>query len=373
MRIGVLGGGQLGRMLALAGYPLGLRFSFYDAVADAPAGQVGPLTIGAFDDVAKLSTWACGFDAITYEFENVPVATVEHVQKIAPVRPGTRSLAESQDRLAEKTLFRRLGIATPEFESIASREDLDRATKRIGFPCVLKTRRMGYDGKGQAMLRSEAEADHAWTSMHAAPGGLILEQFVKFDRELSILAVRGVKSASSASNAPIALYRLVQNEHQSGILRCSIAPAPLVERTLQLQAEDYARAVLEALDHVGVLAIEWFLVGDRLLANEMAPRVHNSGHWSIEGADTSQFENHVRAIAGMPLGSTACRGVSAMVNLIGSHPPLSELLAVPAAHVHLYGKEPRAGRKIGHITLTDQGHASLAARLESLRAIVSPP
>ncbi len=372
MRIGVLGGGQLGRMLALAGYPLGFRFGFYDSVSDAPAGQVGPLTIGAFDDHAKIAAWAPGFDAITYEFENVPVASVEALNGIVPVRPGARALAESQDRVIEKTLFRRLGIATPEFEAVSTRDELDRATKRLGFPCVLKTRRLGYDGKGQAVLRSAADAQSAWNSMHGAPGGLILEAFVKFDRELSILAVGGAGGDRMAQkDAPIAFYPLVENHHEDGILRWSIAPGPRLDPRVQRDAEEAARALLDALDYVGVLAIEWFQVGDRLLANEMAPRVHNSGHWSIEGAETSQFENHVRAIAGMPLGSTSVRGAAAMLNLIGSHPSLGAMLAERGSHVHLYGKEPRAGRKIGHVTIMDRDHASIAPRLESLRALIA--
>lgn len=382
MIVGVLGGGQLGRMLALAGYPLGLRFRFYDSAADAPAGQLAPLTVGPFEDHDRVLRWARGddreasVDVVTYEFENVPVATAHALAGRLPVYPPPRALEEAQDRLREKTLFRRLGIPTPEFESVGSRDDLNRAVARLGLPSVLKTRRMGYDGKGQAVLRTPSDVESAWQGLSAAcaPGGhgLILEQFVRFDRELSILAVRAQGAQGSTG---VAFYPLVENVHERGILRLSTAPAPELGPGLQQLAEGYARAVLDALGYVGVLAIEWFQVGDRLLANEMAPRVHNSGHWTIEGSACSQFENHLRAVCALPLGSTEMAAgpgsASAMANLIGHHPPLERLLCFWNAHTHLYGKEPRAGRKIGHVTIVEPSGASIRARAQELRRRVA--
>lgn len=366
--IGILGGGQLGRMLALAGYPLGLRFRLYDQAADAPGGHVAPLTVGGFTDLRELDRWADGLDLVTYEFENVPVDTARHLAARLPVYPPPPALEHSQDRLAEKTLFRRLGIPVPEFAPVSSREDFDRAVRQLGTPSVLKTRRMGYDGKGQVVIRDPAAAGAAFEQLASAcaPGGsgLILEQFVRFDREVSILAVR------ARDERGVAFYPLVQNTHESGILRVSIAPAPGVAPALQRLAESHARAILGALGYVGVLAIEFFQVGDTLLVNEMAPRVHNSGHWTIEGAKTSQFENHIRAIAGLPLGSTELAAgpgsAAAMVNLIGSHPPADVLLGLWNAHVHLYGKVCRPGRKVGHVTLVEPDARAIPARVEEV-------
>jgi 5-(carboxyamino)imidazole ribonucleotide synthase len=361
-RVGILGGGQLGRMLALAGYPLGLTFRFLDNDA-APAGYVGQLITGEFEDEGALDALAAGCEVVTYEFENVPVAAARYLERKLPVCPPSEALAVAQDRLNEKTLFTSLGIPTPEYFNIATREDLTMAVAAAGLPAVLKTRRMGYDGKGQAVLRSPDDLDAAWSSLGSGEAPLILESFVRFDRELSIIVAR-------SRTGELASYPLAQNEHAGGILRVSIAPAPLLPPSLQAQAEHLARAVVEALDYVGVLAIELFQCGDRLLANEMAPRVHNSGHWSIEGAATSQFENHLRAILGLPLGSTSPLGHSAMLNLIGDAPPLAEMLAIPGCHAHLYGKSPRPGRKVGHITLCDADPRRLLDRLADLRARV---
>jgi 5-(carboxyamino)imidazole ribonucleotide synthase len=357
-------------MLALAGYPLGFEFRVYDSAPDAPAGKVAPLTVGSFDDHDALARFARSVDLVTYEWESVPMLSVRALESVVPVHPSSDALAQAQDRLLEKTLFRRLGLATPEFEAIGTREELDRVSLRLGYPCVLKTRRFGYDGKGQFVLRSRDDVDRAWKELHAAPGGLILEEFVAFERELSTISVR---QHTIAAPRTIHFYPLVWNQHEGGILRTSIAPAPALSPHLQRDAEDAARAVLEALDYVGVLAIEWFQVGDRLLANEMAPRVHNSGHWTIEGSQTSQFENHIRAIMGLPLGAAGMRlgGHAAMLNLIGSCPSVAELSAIPGAHVHLYGKAPREGRKLGHLTLTERTLETLLERVHLARRMIA--
>jgi 5-(carboxyamino)imidazole ribonucleotide synthase len=358
MTIGILGGGQLGRMLALAGYPLGLRFRFLDPAPDTPAGRLAEHIVGRYDDPAVLERFVQGVDLVTYEFENVPVKAARWLAERVPVLPPPQALETAQDRLYEKECFWRLDIPTAPFVAVDSCADLEAAIERIGLPAVLKTRRFGYDGKGQAVLHTTADIAPAWKALGGVP--LILEGFVPFDRELSILAVRGRSGA-------MAFYPLVENHHREGILRLSLAPAPDLPSALQAQAERYAARVLEALDYVGVLAIELFQVGKQLLANEMAPRVHNSGHWSIEGAETSQFENHLRAVLGLPLGSTAPRGVSAMLNLIGSMPERAAVLAHPGAHLHLYDKAPRPGRKLGHITLVDSDPQRLHTRLDALQ------
>ena len=342
MLIGVLGGGQLGRMIALAGLPLGFRFRFLDPSPDAPAGEVGERLTGSYTDPASLKAFARGLDLVTYEFESVPVEAARWLANRLPVFPPPAALEAAQDRLAEKRLFQKLGIPVPPFYPVETDHDLTRALDELNTPGVLKTRRLGYDGKGQVVIRKREEAEDAFSSLGGA--GLILEGFVPFDREVSILAVR-------SRTGETAFYSLVENHHREGILRLSLAPAPECTPELQQQAERYASLVLDELGYVGVLAIEFFQVNGSLLANEMAPRVHNSGHWTIEGAETSQFENHLRAVAGYGPGSTAMVSRSAMVNLIGSAPDARAVLAVPGAHLHLYGKEPRPGRKLGHVTL----------------------
>ncbi len=359
MTVGVLGGGQLGRMLALAGYPLGLRFRFLDLSPRAPAGHLAELHAGDYEDVDVLDHFAAGLDVVTYEFENVPVTTARLLADRLPVYPPPRALEAAQDRLVEKTFFQDLGIPTPPFLAVDSEEGFRSALRQIGLPAVLKTRRMGYDGKGQIVLREPKDAEYAWRVLGDVPQ--ILEGFVSFRRELSVLAVRG-------RGGETAFYPLVENHHRDGMLRLSLAPAPGLTADSQGQAEDYARRVLQALDYVGVLAIEFFEVGGRLLANEMAPRVHNSGHWTIEGAETSQFENHLRAVLGLPLGSTAAVGPAAMVNLIGSTPPPDVVLRLPRTHLHLYGKSPAAGRKLGHVTVVERDEAARQARLDELAA-----
>jgi 5-(carboxyamino)imidazole ribonucleotide synthase len=357
MTIGILGGGQLGYMLALAGYPLGLHFRFLDPSPEAPVGRIANRVTADFNDEQALEKFSHGLEVVTYEFENVPVAAAKFLAERVPVYPAADALEEAQERLREKRLFRRLEIPTTEFAEIAKREDLDAAVKQVGLPAMLKTCRMGYDGKGQWLLRTAEDVEKARTELPDVP--LILEKFVAFARELSILGVRG-------RGGEIAFYPLIENHHRGGILRLSLAPAPNLTAGLQLEAENAARKLLKALGYVGVLCIEFFEVGGRLLANEMAPRVHNSGHWTIEGAVTSQFENHLRAILGMPLGSTAAVGVSAMINLIGEVPNSAEVLGVSNAHLHLYGKEPRAGRKLGHVTVRADHAGKLHQRLGAL-------
>ena len=359
MKVGVLGGGQLGWMLARAGDPLGIRCRFLDPSPEAPAGRAGELVVGAYDDPVALDRFADGLALVTYEFENVPVGSARCLAARARVFPSPQALEVSQDRLGEKRFLESAGIPVAPWRPVGSLAELERAVAELGCPAVLKTRRLGYDGKGQHVIRAPADVAGAWAQLGVAP--LVLEGFVRFDRELSILAVRGQDGAT-------ACYPLVENLHAGGILRRSLAPAGGVAPDLQARAEAHARRVLETLGYVGVLAIELFQVGDRLLANEMAPRVHNSGHWTIEGAETSQFENHLRAVAGFPLGKTAARGASAMLNLIGALPDPAAVLAIPGAHLHLYGKAPRPGRKLGHVTL----RADDQAELDRLRARLEP-
>lgn len=359
MTIGILGGGQLGYMLALAGYPLDFHFRFLDPSPQTPVGRIAPRVTAEYTDYEALDKFAHGLALVTYEFENVPVEAARHLAKHVPVFPPPQALEAAQDRLNEKALFQKLGIPTTEFAAVNSTAELDRAIGKLGLPGVLKTRRLGYDGKGQWVLRSQADVAELKKGFPSAP--LILENFVNFSRELSILAVRG-------RGGETAFYPLVENHHRGGILRLSLAPAPQLSDSLQREAENAARQILEALDYVGVLAVELFECGGRLLANEMAPRVHNSGHWSIEGAVASQFENHLRAVAGLPLGETRALGYCAMLNLIGEVPEPQELLAVSDAHLHLYGKSLRPGRKVGHVTVRAGSALELSVRLKQLPA-----
>jgi 5-(carboxyamino)imidazole ribonucleotide synthase len=363
MRIGVLGGGQLGRMLALAGYPLGVRFRHLGTAQDTSAREVAEHINAAYEDTDALARFSDGLDVVTYESENVPLSAVEYLSQRVPVLPSLAALQTAQDRLHEKLAFAELGIPTAPYAEVNSFEDLQDAAPRIGYPSILKTRRMGYDGKGQFVLRSPDELQMAWERLHSA--GLILEGLVPFDRELSIIAVR-------SRNGETLFYPLVENIHADGILRVSYAPAPDAEE-LQTLAEDYATRVLDATDYVGVLAIELFEAGAQLIANEMAPRVHNSGHWTIEGAQTSQFENHVRAILGYPLGDVGPIGHCAMINIIGRIPDPVLVLKHRDAHLHLYGKSARPGRKLGHVTLHADDARSVRLRAEELRREISEP
>jgi 5-(carboxyamino)imidazole ribonucleotide synthase len=364
MRVGVLGAGQLGRMLALAGYPLGMRFRFLAADADAPAGQLAEQVVGTFDDERDLDRFAAGLDVATYEFENVPLPAARYVARRVPAfLPTPDALYRSQDRLVEKTFFRDLGIPTPAFAPVDGRADLDAALRRLGLPAVLKTRRLGYDGKGQLVLREPADVERAWGALGGAP--LLLEEYMTFDRELSLLAVQGRDGSRR-------FYPLVENEHRGGILCATVAPAPAVDPALQHRAEETAGRLLAALAYVGVLALELFQRGGMLLANEMAPRVHNSGHWTTEGAETSQFENHLRAVAGWPLGGTRAVGHTVMHNLIGAVPDPARILEVPGAHLHLYGKAGRPGRKLGHVTVCAPDAAMLADRRARVESALAP-
>jgi 5-(carboxyamino)imidazole ribonucleotide synthase len=357
--VAVLGGGQLGRMLGLAGIPLGLRFRFLDPSPAAPAQAVGELVVGALDDERAIAQTVEGADVVTYEWEGVPATSTRPLAaRGVRVDPSSDALEASQDRLAEKTTFRDLGIPVAPFAAVDSLDDLHRAVKEIGLPAVLKTRRGGYDGKGQAVLREPDDLERGYGELQNA-GPLVLEAFVAFDREVSVLAVRG-------RDGHVHAWPLIENHHEGGILRVSIAPAPGVDDRLQATARSYAEALLDHFDYVGVLAVELFQTGDELAASEMAPRVHNSGHWTIEGAATSQFENHLRAILGWPIGSCRPTGVSAMVNAIGALPDRGDVLAVPGAHFHDYAKAPRAGRKVGHVTVTAADEAELDARLAAL-------
>ncbi|HKE45348.1 MAG TPA: 5-(carboxyamino)imidazole ribonucleotide synthase [Steroidobacteraceae bacterium] len=355
MKIGIIGAGQLGRMLALAGFPLGLSFRFIDRSPDAPGGQVAPLRVGALDDVTLLGELAREVDVVTFDWENVSAAGLAAIEAQTTVLPPAAALATSQDRLAEKELFRQLRIPTPEFAAVDSERDLERAVARVGLPGVLKTRRLGYDGKGQKVLRSAADVAPAWQELGAQ--ALIYESFVDFSREVSIIGARGRSGETR-------FYPLAANVHREGILSHSIAPYS--NRGLQRLAERYLRAVFARFSYAGVLAIEFFVVRGRLLANEMAPRVHNSGHWTIEGAVTSQFENHLRAIVGWPLGSTAPTGHSAMLNFIGRMPERARWLKEPNLFYHDYGKEPRERRKLGHCTVLEASAAARDRRLKGL-------
>ncbi len=363
--VGILGGGQLARMLALSGAPLGLRFLVMDTAADACAGQFAPMVVGDYRDERALAEFASKVDVATFDFENVPAESAQWLAARVPVFPNPRALGTVQDRLAEKTLFRELGIPVPEFAAVASREELDAAIARIGTPCILKTRRLGYDGKGQFRIRPEragAGADDAWAALgaQAATVGLILEAFVPFERELSVIAARG-------RDGELRTWPLTENWHVDGILSASLAPAS-ADAALQATAREYARRLAESLDYVGVFALELFLRDGELLANELAPRVHNSGHWTIEGSETSQFQNHLRAVLGLPLGDTRMVGTACMLNWIGDLPPAAPVLAEAGGHWHDYGKSARAGRKVGHATLRADDAASLAEGLARVGA-----
>jgi 5-(carboxyamino)imidazole ribonucleotide synthase len=363
--VAVVGGGQLGRMLGLAGIPLGLRFRFLEPREGCPARQLGEVIRAPYDDPDALDALARGAEVVTYEFENVPVDSARRLVAAAPVHPAPAALAMAQDRLVEKESFRALGVATAPFMAVDARDELGVAVEELGLPAVLKTRRMGYDGKGQRILRGAGDLDEAWGELGGGEHPLILEGFVEFERELSILAVR-------SRSGETLVWPLVENVHRDGVLVRSIAPALAVSPDLQERAAAIAGRVLDHLGYVGVLAIELFDRGGELLANEMAPRVHNSGHWTQDGSWTSQFENHLRAILGLPLGPVGVRGSAAvMLNLLGNHPPVREILAVEGVRLHLYDKAPRPGRKVGHVNVVgDDGELvrERAARIERMLA-----
>jgi len=361
--IAVVGGGQLGRMLALAGAPLGFSFRFLDPDPSCPAASLGTLICGDYHDPAALASLAHDAEVVTFEFENVPAEPLAALAARVPVAPSPRSLAISQDRVEEKRLFEACGMEVAPWAPVDDAASLVAAIDAIGLPGVLKTRRMGYDGKGQRVIRARDEALAAHASLREVP--CIYESLVPFSREVSVIAVRGADGACAA-------WPIGENCHRDGILHSTVAPAAIDAAAVAL-LQHHVFGIMERLDHRGVLTIEYMQHGDRLLANEMAPRVHNSGHWTIDGAVTSQFENHIRAIAGLPLGATSATGHTVMVNLVGTVPPLGALLADPSVKVHLYGKAPRRGRKLGHLTVVATDAADAARRLRELEALIDGP
>ncbi|MGZ4959967.1 MAG: 5-(carboxyamino)imidazole ribonucleotide synthase [Methylomonas sp.] len=359
MKIGILGGGQLARMIALAGYPLGLKFIVLDPDANAGAAGLSEHLHGAYDDPALLAELAEKADVVTYEFENVPAHVAEFLSSHTTVYPPANALAVAQDRLLEKNFFKELGIGTAPFAAVDSLQDLQQAMAEIGYPAILKSRRMGYDGKGQMALRAANDLEAAWQAMQGAAS--IVEGFVPFQREVSIIAAR-------RPSGDIAFYPLSENSHKGGILRVAECRSADAE---QAMAEDYVKRLLEKLDYVGVIALELFDVDGKLLANEFAPRVHNSGHWTIEGSETSQFENHLRAILDLPLGSTQARGFTGMVNFIGGLPSNKQVLDIANGHLHLYDKAPRKGRKVAHATARADNEADYLEALHRLADLAS--
>ena len=358
MKVGVIGGGQLGRMLALAGTPLGMQFTFLDPAVDACAAALGEHLYADYSSPEHLQQLAQSVDLVTFEFESVPAETVAYLEQFVPVYPSANALRIARDRWFEKSMFQDVGIPTTEFADVLSQADLEKAVEQIGLPAVLKTRTLGYDGKGQKVLREPADVLDAFAYLGNVP--CILEGFVAFTGEVSLVTVRG-------RDGEVRCYPLVHNVHNDGILHISVASH---EHPLQALAQDYAGRVLKELDYVGVLAFEFFEVDGGLKANEIAPRVHNSGHWTIEGSECSQFENHLRAVAGLPLGSTASVGHSAMLNCIGSVPDTAKVLAIADCHLHDYCKAPKPGRKVGHATLRSQSAQRLQQQIAELEALI---
>lgn len=350
MKLGILGGGQLGRMMALAAAPLNIHCRIWEPEAAACAQHYAEHLQKNYDDDTAREIFLKDLDACTYEFENLPAHLVEALQTRITVNPPPLAISTSQDRLLEKAFFGKLAIPTAPYRAVNSLPDLESAVTAVGLPAVLKTCRFGYDGKGQFILRSSSDISAAWQQLGGVP--LVLEGFVKFQREVSQVAVR-------SKEGDIRFYALSENVHRNGILHSSIAkPQDPISHT----AQQAVRKLMEALNYVGVICVEFFELDGKLIANEYAPRVHNSGHWTIEGAETSQFENHVRAVCGLPLGSTTTRGFVAMLNIIGTHPDTEKVCAIDGAHLHIYGKTEKPARKLGHITLC----ADNAQTLETL-------
>lgn len=351
MKIGVLGAGQLGRMLGISGRPLNHQFGFLANDKTDPACSLGKV----FFEVETLTQWA---DVITFESENTDVLMVKKVSQDVPVYPSEKSLFITQHRGREKLLFEKLNIPCAPYKMVNSAASLTTAIDTIGLPAILKTATEGYDGKGQFLIREVSEIPQAWESMNGVES--ILEGFVNFKRELSLIAVRDTNNNHQ-------YYPLVENTHHQGILRLTLAPAQNIDSVTQQTAQRYMKTLLDEMNHVGVLTIELFETDAGLIVNEMAPRVHNSGHWSIEGANTSQFENHVRAITGMPLGdATAKYPYSAMINIIGEIGDTNAALSVPNAHLHLYDKSQRINRKLGHINIITHSQDELDESIKKL-------
>ena len=361
MTVGIVGAGQLGRMLALAGYPLGQDFLFLDPTEDAPAGQVAPQIIEAFTNAKALRTLARETEVLTFDWENISVEALSALPSDTLICPPVKALAAAQDRVKEKQLFEKLSIPTTRWRNVESQRQLEKAITEIGLPGVLKTRRMGYDGKGQRVLRNPLDVADAWESLGSVP--LLYEELVPFDYEVSIIGAR-------SRSGEIAVYPLNGNVHGGGILR--LTRAPYGTPALQRAAARYLRRALTHFRYTGILTIEFFVRRGRLIANEMAPRVHNSGHWTIEGAETSQFENHLRAILDLPLGATRARGHCAMLNLIGEMPEDRDILALDGVHLHDYGKSPRPGRKLGHLTLVERSAVTRDRRARRLLGRLAP-
>lgn len=359
--VGIVGAGQLGRMLALAGTPLGLKFVFLDTSNDAPGAHLGELVPGSFDDESALETLAGKVDVLTFDVENVPASALRAISKHTPVWPSADALDTAQDRLNEKTLFTELGIPTPKFVAANTLDELHSAAAECGFPCVVKARRLGYDGRGQRFLHKPGDVEAAWISLNST--SLIVEEFVNFECEVSLIVARN-------QSGDIVHYPLALNTHKNGILHVSEAPYSNLSHT-ELAA-DYADKLLTHFDYTGILTIEFFVTADGLMANEIAPRVHNSGHWTIEGARTSQFENHLRAILNLPLGDTTARGHSTMVNFLGKMPDLRTCLTVPGMHYHSYGKSNRPSRKVGHGTIVCDSRERCNAGLAQFEKIYKP-
>jgi|AJXC01.1.fsa_nt_gi 5-(carboxyamino)imidazole ribonucleotide synthase len=360
MKIGVLGAGQLGRMLAISGYPLNHQFGFSGNSTDEPSALLGHM-FALEDNADNIESLVAFADVITYESENTDVEIVKEISKNVSVYPGEKSLFTTQHRGREKALFDQLNIPCAPYQMVNSEADLKTAVEQIGLPAILKTATEGYDGKGQFLMQDESQITEAWQSMNGVES--ILEGFVNFKRELSLIAVRDIDNDHR-------YYPLVENTHHDGILRLTIAPAQDIDPAVQTTAERYMQTLLDEMDHVGVLTIELFETEDGLVVNEMAPRVHNSGHWSIEGANTSQFENHVRAITGMPLGDTTpIHNFNAMVNIIGKTGPTDIVLNMANAHLHLYDKTERADRKLGHINITASTQAELTNSIRKTKKI----
>ncbi len=339
MNIGVLGGGQLARMMAEAGRSLGMSFMFLSPHRDSCAAFLGELLCASYDDqqaLRRLAEWA---DVVTYEFENIPLSALESIEKQVSLHPASSVLAVARDRLIEKNRFRALGISTASFAPVETLAEVNTACQDMGLPAILKTRTQGYDGKGQALLREETDLAPAWERLGQPP--CIVESMVAFERELSVIAARN-------PGGDMVFYPISENYHHDGILRLSISR---LNDPMQAQANAAIKKIMEDMNYTGVMALELFQVKDQLLANEFAPRVHNSGHWTIEAAPTSQFENHLRAIGNLPLGKTTPAAPAAMVNLIGRLPEEQKIRDVPGATPHFYGKEERPGRKVGHVTL----------------------
>ncbi len=368
MLLGILGGGQLGRMLALSAHALGIRCRILDPDPDACAGQITDQIVGAYNDPDALARFVDRLDLATYEFEHLPLQTLRLISKQTALYPSLNAIEIVQDRLTQKKFLQSLGIPTTQFYEVNSRLDLESAVAETGVPAVLKTRYFGYDGKGQYSVRKTEEIDQAWSRLGERP--LVLEAWVPFQRELSLIAV-------ADKEGHVAFYPLIENHHQDHILQWSIAPAPDCTDQQQAEAEAVAIKIVHALRYVGVLTVEFFEYEGQLITNELAPRVHNSGHWTIEGAKTSQFENHLRAIFGLPIGSTSASGAttaggcSAMFNLIGSLDQVEAWRAVPSAHLHLYGKEARPGRKLGHVTVCADDQNAVREKLKPLNHLPS--